>query len=128
MSRPVRLTPPKPTKPTDPAAIDKWTEQPARLAAEALAQDAQTPEVRGEVGAGVENGATGRKSRSAKPAPWDDVVAVTESDTKLRAFNLPNRLYRELKYVADTTFGETMTSIVVAGIRMRLDEMHRGKK
>lgn len=110
-------------------ALDTWTEVPAKEAAAEIA---------------VEEGAKpARKARPPAPAaekrrrappkppvapaasPW---LVVTQEDSappaiKLANFKLPAPLYAKMRWLAQTTYGYTMTRLVIEALEAKMDEM-----
>jgi hypothetical protein len=101
--------------------VQEITESPARQAAQAVAEPTEgvgqspVPVVPVVVAAALV------KPKGSKEAmPWEQ---VQDEGTVSFNFKLPRRLAAKLKYVGDTTYGETMTSIVAAALEVKLEKM-----
>ncbi len=93
-------------------ALEEWSEQPARVAADAIKHEQvvrpksvkeNAPKVK--VGEGT--------------YPWEDGVNGVVSVN----FKLPANLFAKLKYIAETTYGSNMTKIVIEALEPKVDKM-----
>lgn len=110
--------------------VEQITESPARQAAQAVAEPtegagqgarAEVPEP-----ATVAPIVVQAKAKPGKDAmPWE--LVEDEGNVSFN-FKLPRRLAAKLKYVGDTTYGETMTSIVAAALEAKLEKMLKERK
>ena len=106
--------------------VEQITESPARQAAQAVAEPTE----------GAGQGAAPEVpviavAAPAKPKPSKDVMPwelVEDEGNVSFNFKLPRRLAAKLKYVGDTTYGETMTSIVAAALEAKLEKMLKERK
>lgn len=87
--------------------VQDWTEQPAKTAASAI-----SPPVEAVAPAAA-------PTPSAPAFPW--LVPGATDSTRLVNFKLPTALYLRLKYLGETTYGESMTSIVTGVIEKEVD-------
>jgi hypothetical protein len=94
------------------------TEEPARVAAQSL-EPAQVPEA-GE----------GRAVPAPKGKPVKELMPWETAEDGVISFNfkLPSKLGAKLKYLGDTTYGESMTSIVIEALTHKLDKMLKEKE
>lgn len=110
--------------------VEQLTESPARAAAQAVAEPTEgagryaTPEA--PIAATAAPGQAIAKGKFTKDAmPWEQ---VEDQGTVSFNFKLPRKLAAKLKYVGDTTYGETMTSIVASALESKLEKMLKERK
>lgn len=108
-------------------AIDKWSEAPAVAAAAAIAapvmtpievdNDAKkTPEVAPEA---VSKSKPKEKGKGAE-RPWSNASEEVLANFMLR---LNQKSRAKLKFLAETTYGETMHSIAIDAVEARIEQM-----
>lgn len=114
-SAPLRTSPPS-NKANSEAAIKKlqllseWSEEPAQEAAQS-------------VGARAEVSNTLKiEPEPVKAAPWNN-VALADNGTKSVNFKLPLTLYQKLKWLGETTYGSSMTQILVDEMTKATDRL-----
>jgi len=97
------------------AALDRvsdWTEEPAKTAAAAISAPAQVI----------------APSETQKPTaarfPWEEPT----QGVKLVNFKIPMALYLKLKYLGDTTYGASMTSILIEALEAKTAELLRDRQ
>lgn len=122
--------------------VNRWTEEPARIQANSIAEDVVKPEAIAEV---VELKAAEvdasehvvepavepakRKPAAHKPVvvaealmPWEEGAAneadpVNEKQSPIQrrfvGYRLPDKLYHALRWLGDTTYNESATTIVI---------------
>jgi hypothetical protein len=133
------------------AKLNDWTEEPARSAAAAIGEapqeqgapaatgslavlenstEVQEQEARGEEvqdrhdGLSEKPAAKGRAATRKENKPWENVDAVSSAGAMQPVnFRLPVNLYQQLKYLGQTTYGESMNSIVIGAIGDRVTKM-----
>lgn len=60
--------------------------------------------------------------------PWESIVDEKAPEpVRLVNFKCPPDIFKELHWFAETTYGYTMTRILLEGARMKLDEMRKAK-
>jgi hypothetical protein len=112
----------------DLARLDAWTEAPARAQAESVNQP---------VPGGAGQGAMDEAEITTLPArsrgrPAKHVVAVTDPSAPWRvqmevvpmhqcSIRLPREVYQKLKYLGETTYGESMNDIAMAAIEREVN-------
>lgn len=109
----IRARPPAPRNAAQSLAdlekVKDWTEEPAQTAASAISGKVQTV-------------APAAAPTPPAPAfPWDAPSAA--DSTRLVNFKLPTVLYLKLKYLGETTYGASMTSIVTGVIEKEVDRL-----
>ena len=94
--------------------LDEWTQRPAQEIAAAIGQGVEKQEEK-PVEQAVEKPAPEEVKKPAKKKeaemPWEGAVGVRPC-----TFRLPVELAEKLKYLGGTTYGETITSIVIAAL------------
>jgi hypothetical protein len=109
----IRARPPAPRNAAQALAdlekVKDWTEQPAKTAASAISAQVQ---------------AVAPAAAQKPPAPAFPWEAPGAGDAvKLVNFKIPLALYLKLKYLGDTTFGASMTSIVTGAMEKEVDRL-----
>lgn len=97
-------------------ALDDWTAEPNKLPAHALPT---TPEA---TQAPTSPPKATEKPPEAPRKPWEAANGESEGLVSFN-FKLPRTMALKLRYLGDTTYGETMTSILIKTLGPRLDEM-----
>lgn len=95
------------------AALENWTEEPAR--AQAGDMGLQAMEKPGEVKPVL--------GRQLTLAPWHD--PVMPELTHPVTFRIPRELYLQLRYLGDTTKGEKQITIVVKALETEIEKRLR---
>lgn len=99
---------------SDLEKVAEITEVPSRAAAHVLAESAN--HVAASAPAEVESAGKGRA-----PMPWDELANSTL--TQQTNFKLPVALLAKLKFLGETTYGESQTSIVRKSLEQTLEKM-----
>ena len=105
---------------SDLEKVAEITEVPSRAAAHVLAESANHVAAPAEV-----EPAQAPKAKSAgkgrAPMPWDELANSTL--TQQTNFKLPVALLAKLKFLGETTYGESQTSIVRKSLEQTLEKM-----
>ena len=110
-------------------SVDQWTEEPARAQAAALAQPpgepavetAEEPPVAAKTPVTVKRGSAGGSTQAApiqQNAEANEHMLVT-------TFRIPASLHTELKFVAGSIPGESMTSILVRVLSAEVEVLRK---
>lgn len=110
----------------DLEAVDSLTETPARAAAQTVSEPPEgaghvtAPGARGHASPIPSLPAKDKHVKNSALMPWE---LVEGKGTVSFNFKLPNKLGAKLKYLGDTTYGESMTSIVTAAVEQQVEKM-----
>lgn len=106
-------------------ALDDWTAEPNKLPAHALVappEATQAPISAPELKKAPAAPHATEKPAEAPKKPWEAANGESEGLVSFN-FKLPRSMALKLRYLGDTTYGETMTSILIKTLGPRLDEM-----
>ena len=106
-------------------ALDDWTAEPNKLPAHALPttpEATQAPVNAPEATEAPTPPPATQKPSEAHRKPWEAANGEAEGLVSFN-FKLPRTMALKLRYLGDTTYGETMTSILIKTLGPRLDEM-----
>lgn len=110
--------------------LDEWTEEPVKDALDALTppKPAEAPQS-AQTTTGVGEGASTQVATVGDhpTTPWAVVIDRTRSATKPLNFKIPEELYLRLKWLSETTYGETMTSIIISALEEKTAEMLKSR-
>lgn len=112
------------------AKLDRWTEAPARAQADSVNQQLPGSPERVEVREDEAEIVT-RPARS-RGRPAKHVMAVSDPSAPWRvqmevvpmhqcSIRLPREIYQKLKYLGETTYGESMNDIAMAAIEREVN-------
>ena len=107
---------------SDLEKVAEITEVPSRAAAHVLAESAN--HVAAPAPAEVEPAQTPKAKPAGKgraPMPWDELANSTL--TQQTNFKLPVALLAKLKFLGETTYGESQTSIVKKALELMVEKM-----
>lgn len=106
-------------------ALDDWTAEPNQLPAHALPttpEATQAPTSPPEATEAPTLPPATEKPPKAPRKPWEAANGESEGLVSFN-FKLPRSMALKLRYLGDTTYGETMTSILIKTLGPRLDKM-----
>lgn len=106
-------------------ALDDWTAEPNKLPAHALPTTPEATQAPTSAPKAAEEPTTSHATEKPPEAPRKPWEAANGESEGLVSFNfkLPRTMALKLRYLGDTTYGETMTSILIKTLGPRLDEM-----
>lgn len=108
--------------------LEEWTEEPARLAAQALAwegaavesaepKEAQTPDSEAKP---IKKPARAAAEPAKENYPWS---ACRDEEVRQVNLRLPARLALQLKFLGETTYGSSMNKIATESIQATVKKM-----
>lgn len=106
--------------------VNAITEAPARAAAQSVGEAATKVEQSLEpITVATETPTKGRAAKPETGMPWESVEGKGVVSFN---FKLPSKLSAKLKYLGETTYGESMTSIVTSALEQRVEKMLKERK
>lgn len=114
------------------AALDAWTEAPAKAAAQSLSTqeeggapesaDAASDAIKASEPSNASSHSKQSKvSKHAEPSyPWE---GIAEDQSHQFNIKIPKALYMRLKWLGDTTYGTSMTQLAVQGLEAQAAKM-----
>ena len=106
-------------------ALDDWTAEPNKVPAHALPttpEATQAPTSAPNIAEAPAPTPAPEKPPQAPRKPWEATNGEAEGLVSFN-FKLPRTMALKLRYLGDTTYGETMTSLLIKALGPRLDEM-----
>lgn len=101
--------------------LKDWTEEPSKKAAEAIGASKQEDGKAGVVNEQkIASKALEVQIKDSFEYPWQDPRSVGFSTS---SFRLPTELFLKLKFLGDTTYGSSMSKILIEALEPQIDKL-----